>query len=138
MTLREAMLAKDWEFAASYLRERYGVDVSAGQIEESGKKTIHDNDRWSDGTWDLWLRKRVDCLNAWPPALGNTPDLSFKPVELHAFFISIAETEEMLAKLRKEKVVADTDNPARSKLSKTNEVIHPIDSVAAKVAPEPT
>jgi hypothetical protein len=85
---------------------------------------------WSDGTLAVWLKNRASLKSG----------VYFEPEEvvtavLHCFPINYTETPEGLARIRNDKTTL-ASSVARSKVGTTNEVIHPIDSVAARVAPE--
>lgn len=65
------------------------------------------------------------------------PDPCFDMVTaiLHIGFLSVEETEEQLARLPEGKKEIDHNKPKRSRISKTNEIIRPINSTASKVLP---
>lgn len=131
------MEQRKWQAAVDYLKEKYDVNMDAGMLALHVSEIINHSGHctWSDGTWDLWLRKRVDELGAWPALVGEAVLTDITTAVLHVFFPFLEETLEM-----QERLSHDTSRiasaVARSKISKTNEVIHPIDSVAQRVAPE--
>jgi hypothetical protein len=96
-------------------------------------KEKHGCGSWTDDTWDLWLRKRIDEIQGWSYGPGEILENAETAI-LHVFFLTLSETEEMLARLRTGTTKEST--VARSKVSKTTLIIHPIDSVAKSVAPE--
>ncbi len=53
--------------------------------------------------------------------------------ELHIFFARIEETEDMLNRLANE-CILELEEPSRSKIGKTTQIISPIDAVAARVS----
>ena len=75
-----------------------------------------------------------------PPNLsGLTYDFSkLVSAVLHMGFLSLEETEEMLARLDPPDPAEDDAPVARSRIVKSNNPIRPIDRVAVRVAPPPT
>ena len=59
-SIRAAMLAENWDAVAEWLLLRHGVGITATAIAEACKgplKRLRTKDnKWSDGTWDMWLR----------------------------------------------------------------------------------
>lgn len=103
--LSRAMCDGDYKWVAGFLAGRFGVTVSASQIERWWKSRPGGNPRlrcwdWSDGTFAMWLKNRLSDSNLLPVADVN-PFNGSLPVELHVGFLSLEETAEMLARLRK-------------------------------------
>lgn len=78
------------------------------------------------------------------PAGANLRGLTFDfskliSAVLHVGFLTVEETEEQLGRLGPPGPTYDDGDPpvARSRIVRTNEVIRPIDRVAARVAPPP-
>ncbi len=95
-------------------------------------------DQWSQDTWRSWLKNRALAVGAYEDGAGCESPRPWAVGTLHIGFISIEETDEQLAILRrpeKMKQPSDPDQPARSKIGKTNLVVTPIDRVAHRVAP---
>lgn len=90
---------------------------------------------WSDDTWRLWLKTHALRLRLYP---ATTPPQTPEPTvgTLHVGFVSIAETEEQLGRLRNDPE-AIAEEVARSKIGKTQKAITPIDATAYRVAPPP-
>lgn len=85
----------------------------------------------------VWLKMRLNARNLLPVS-GNAPT-DDKPTDptatLRVGFLSLVETEEMLARLQNELLNEDANNPARSKMFETaqKQDITPIDATAGIV-----
>lgn len=79
----------------------------------------------------MWCKNRLYEWDQIPKAgKQGCGDIRLEAI-LHVFFLFLDETQEMLSLLPEGvKAVA---KPARSKVSKTNELIHPIDKTAERV-----
>lgn len=88
--------------------------------------------RWSEATWETWLRNRADPFR--PPPGMHAPDVSI-PVLLHVGFVSVVETDEHLSRLMTNDGPPRKPRVARSRIGRTLEYVRPIDSVAGRVAP---
>lgn len=92
------------------------------------------NGGWSDSTWFMFLKNRIDELSRYPA----TPNTSGKCVKsettavMHVFFLYLEETPAMIQRLKNESKSKSV--VARSKLTKhTAEFVEPVDSMATKV-----
>ena len=135
-SIRTAMLAENWDAVAEWLLLRHGVDITATAIAEACKEPLKrlrtKDNKWSDGTWDMRLRVRIDHLHAWPTVPWRESFEDLTPTQMHVFFPFLSETIEMLARLPEGSPAKA--KPARSKISATNLVeITPIDATAARV-----
>lgn len=143
MGLKQAIESRDWHAVVAYLKERHDVNLDADVLSEHVGKNLDrfgaggiPSDPWSDSTWDMWLRKKVDELKAWPVSVSEDSLTDITITVLHVFFPFLEETLDMQRLLTHEpKEMASS--VARSKIGSTNGVIHPIDATAQRVAPEP-
>ena len=127
------MVAFNFEHVAEILRAMDVPDadeIVAGVRGGSLKEAIASG--WSDGTLACWL-KNNRTLRANGPRPQGTDDVV--TAVLHVFPISYSETPEGLARIREDRTKIKS-SAARSKISKTVEVISPVDRVAMMVAPE--
>lgn len=89
----------------------------------------------------IWLKTWLNHYRLLPVSKpkANDDDPDAVTAILHVGFLSLAETEEMLAKLRREPKKEETNNPARSKMFSTaqKQAVAPIDALAGKVAHKP-
>lgn len=127
------MVAFNFDHVAEILRamdvadaERVVDGVRGGNLTEKMKNN------WSDGTLACWLKNHAR-LYANGPRPQGTDDVT--TAILHVFPINYTETPEGLARIREDRTRL-TSKVARSKVSDTNEVIHPVNRVAARVVPE--
>lgn len=151
--LRDACVNKDASWVAGWLSARLMVDVPvatvAGWLDRLAD-IIGDRDgrgpddaarhrlRYTSGGWcDLWLRARLTEEDWFKPGMGYAPEIQL-PVELHIGFLSVHETEEMLDRLRRRDDTPVPAGPATPGIERTQEVVSPIDRVAARVfGPDP-
>lgn len=127
------MVAFNFDHVAEILRAMDVPDadeIVAGVRGGSLKEAIASG--WSDGTLACWL-KNNRTLRANGPRPQGTDDVV--TAVLHVFPISYSETPEGLARIREDRTKIKS-SAARSKISKTVEVISPVDRVAMMVAPE--
>ena len=128
------MIGVKWK--AEYIRERFGFEIEEKSIDRINNLW---NARPSWAKYEcmdcalIWLKNRLNEIpkrNVEPPSVPLS-DITL-PVLMHVWFLFIYETGEMICKLRcdTEKI---SDEPARSKISKTVQFISPIDQVAGRV-----
>lgn len=148
MILVKAIKRLDTIFVRGWLASRLMVDVPeetllpwVRQVNEMLTQH-HESDGsvgngWSDGSCDLFLRKRISEANLYPECgcQGAMPDTLTVP--LHVFFLYIHESEEHLKNLRREPTEETTKHlrvttPA---IERTMVKIKPIDKTAHAVAP---
>jgi hypothetical protein len=145
---RDMILAGDSEGLAAIVSERFGVPIAAVEFLEECRQAIRSVERisgcrlgvgkesdWSDSTWFMWLKKRVEALDCYRVVNPDDRANDWGSVTLHVGFIFIEETPEQLAELRRRKEPIKAGEPARSKIGSTGEIITPIDRVAARVLP---
>lgn len=128
------METQKWEAVAAHIKKRHKVKVADDVLIEHIRKCFRGGHySWSDATWDMWLKNRITELNAWPSD-GVDFAVDTTVCVFHFFFLSLDETPEMYLLIKQDKKASP--EVARSKISKTSLVIHPIDSVAQRVAPK--
>ena len=138
-SLKKAMRANDTDTLVEYLRCRHDVHISpavASAIFQRAKKPKGLGDGWSDDSWDMWLRNRIDEIRAWPSG-PHCEQTDAQTAILHCFFLCLDETEEMLARIAidMEPMEPMESEVARSKIGTTQRRIAPIDRTAMRVAP---
>lgn len=124
----------DYDRLALWLGKCLELDIDPDELKtfcEKAKKTRNYPLGPSDDV-RMWCRNRLAEMGAIRVGCAVN-DLSFF-VPLHVFFTSLEETPDMLERLKEPG--AGRSGPARSKISKTNAVIVPIDKNAARVAPD--
>ena len=89
---------------------------------------------WSDQSWRVWLKKRASTIGAFR-IFGPLPMPVRFETTMHVAFVGVVETSEHLAELLQVSVdeIETRDNTARSGITTTQQVIQPIDRVAARV-----
>lgn len=90
------------------------------------------SDRWDTSAGPaMWCKNRLQEWKLWPTAgHEGCGDIRLEAI-LHVFFLFLEETQEMIALLPEG---SPTEAKlARSKVSKTNKVIQPIDKTAERV-----
>ncbi len=89
----------------------------------------------ADDTVVAWLKNRMAELGMF--RVGCEHDEIVLATTLHVGFVSVVETDEHISRLRNIEVERKEESQvARSKVFSTNEVIHPVDRVAIRVAPD--
>lgn len=144
MQVATAVLSRNWSFVAGYLTGRFGVDVSAEQVAEwfgewnkkhRGQLGIFAGHVWPGSTWMMFFKNRMKDAGLLPGVetcgIGCLPDFRCVGV-LHVGAVTVLSTEEQLARLHNESPSRDSQ-VARSKIATTNQLIAPVDSLAAKV-----
>lgn len=85
----------------------------------------------------VWLKSRIVELNLLTPfvAPSNDDPPGVTTAILHVGFLTLGETEEMVARLRNESLRENVNKPARSKMFATaqRQAIAPINALAAAV-----
>lgn len=138
-SINSLVLNEKWDEIAFYLQERFGVQVSATTVESW--KPIASSRDWpaarSNCTWFMWFKNRIRESHIILP-VGEREEWKKLPgATLHIFFIYLEETDEMLDRLKDIEEPEEPEGTARSKISKTKlSKLHPINTTAAKVAPE--
>lgn len=140
--------ARDWGGLARYAAARFGVRLHpdlAALIERRWRQQFDPTfpatgkPPWSGATWEMWLRVRLEELRAFK-SFNRGVSTGSLHVTLHVFFIHLEETEEMLEVLRRPEPRRHLRQPlgaSASKVFSTHLMPHPIDRVAARVAPPP-
>lgn len=86
----------------------------------------------------IWLKTHLNDLGLLPVSGEPPPDDSAEAATatFHVGFIALAETEEMLLRLKNEEPATETNRPARSKMFETaqKQDVAPIDALAGTVA----
>lgn len=84
-----------------------------------------------------WLKMRLNDWGLLPVAAQKVADdaPAYVTAVLHTGFLTLPETDEMLARLRNEQLCADVNNPARSKMFAVarKQAVAPIDALAGIV-----
>lgn len=93
-------------------------------------------DDWSDQTWWTWLKNRANRIGAYPPGCANTCLEEVTSCRLHVGFVSVVETDEHLARLRRNELASVNGRPTRSRITDQLIDINPVDRVAIRVAPK--
>lgn len=133
--LAVALSGENFEWVAGYVHARFGVLVPASRIGEwwaaamlkfHGRLGIFG---WSDGTFAMWLKNRLSDAGLLPGSGVAKP--IWLGVELHVGFLSVEETPEQLAILRRGETI-QTGSPSSPGIKRRG-TIGPIDRVAARV-----
>jgi len=140
MKLAVACRASDIETVRGWILDEYGAEIKATLIRREfvrhrRQAGYASTERWTDGTWRMWLRNRF--VSFWGMA-GKTgfQAVEFPPVLLHVFSISILETAEQIDRLKFGRDEGHSVKFARSKISTTNrQDVGPVDGTAANVGP---
>lgn len=88
---------------------------------------------WSDATVATWAKLQAEKDGSLQAVKWDHDEDSAVTAVLHVFPLNYTETPEGLERIRRDAATLKSQ-VARSKVSKTNEVIHAIDRVAARVA----
>ncbi len=128
--VQKAVVEEDCQFVANFIRQEFDVVFSENLIPKMRKV----NAVWSNQTWRLWIKNRLEEKNLFPN--GCNSDFPHFATTFHVFFLQLDETEEMLARLRNEP--AEEAKTAKSKIfNPDSRKPIPIDRVAMNVAPMP-
>lgn len=106
----------------------------SGQLKRVQKDQEDGEHITGDGIF-AWLKNRLLEIDAIGRAGCCGSDPCHATATLHVGFVFIAETDEMLATLRREPVDDGKDSTARSKFASVAEVqdVHAVDSLASRV-----
>lgn len=137
--LRTAVMAKDVSFIRGWLMGRLMLNIPEERV-VAWVEDLHYRletfkgytGEWGDGSIDLFFRAQMTKENLFESGNNYPPEI-WLPVELHIGFVQLYESEEMLEQLRRpdpSKVRTGPDTPG---IERTQTVLTPIDSVAAKV-----
>jgi hypothetical protein len=91
---------------------------------------------YADDDWRMWFSSRLEEVKKWPPC-GGQLSVTFNDYgcPLHVFFISLEETDEMLARLHHDPE-KKKGGPSTPGIERTEIVLQPIDRVASLVVPD--
>lgn len=135
--LSRAMRAGDWTFVVGFVAGRFGVVVSMAQVERWWKRRPGGDPRnrcedWSDGTFAMWLKNRLGEAGL---LVGHPGDNSFGSlfVELHVGFLSVEETPEQLALLRRSDSTPVRKGPDTPGIVRRG-TVGPVNRVVARVS----
>jgi hypothetical protein len=128
---------------ADWLSETYGVAV-APEVVEGFFAVVSRFDsecrlHWSDCTWAMWLKHRMDAAGLLPGPGCAAAEITL-PTTLHVGFATVHEDDAMLARLRVPETLprhrpADDEAPvARSRIFTATAIPRSIDAVAARVS----
>ena len=133
------MNAEHWDIVADILSARFEIRLTAAEAfqvcrgwQKMGGSVKRGRMNWSDCTWFMWIKQRLVL-----PAMGSPgPDVRFA-TPLHVFFLSLYESEEMIARLPEGGPRDATGRRPRNRLSaSTLTALTPIDRVARRVSPQ--
>ena len=133
MNASRALLDFDVDAVRQFCRTMFDVDPgedTATRLCVAWKK--HHGGKWHTSAGPaMWVKNRLREWEEWPTAgHEGCGDVRLEAI-LHVFFLFLKETQEMLANLPEG--AKATPKVARSKISKTQELIQPIDRVAHDV-----
>lgn len=90
---------------------------------------------WSDATVATWAKMQAEKDGSLYAVQWDKEEPDAVTAVLHVFPLNYTESPEGLARVREDRTQL-TSSTARSKVSGTNDVIHPVNRVAARVVPE--
>ena len=120
---------------AAHAERLVGYPVPPNQFlkscQEHSRGLARERSNWSECTWTMFFKNRAE---QWRPEPGCTTPPHSVSCLLHVGFVSVSETEKQLGRLPELEPAAEPAF-ARSKIGSTTQIIHPVDAVAARVAP---
>lgn len=136
--LTTACINRDFAYISGWVSGRFSVDVSEAEVatwfDGAGELgTVRGRANWTDGTWFMWLRNRLDGHKVFRGTATSDADYEFVTAILHVGFIFIVETPEMLMRLNPSTEKKRRSEIARSKLFQLNRTPQPIDKTALLV-----
>lgn len=145
MTLISLVYSRQWDRAAGLISDWFGVPVSADWLAETCEALFASQVKGdgclqprggTDNSLLMWVKARLNRDGKLNLAHQPPPQISIL-VEMHIGFLFLEETPEMLARLPEtSEGTLMPSQTARSKVFSTPLYPHPVDRVAARVAPE--
>lgn len=134
-----------WGNLMARLAQRYQIAINDKLLGQVCKAAIPNGDikrwadpEWSNGSWHLWLKNRLDEMGVFQSRGEYSRQESVVTAVLHIFFIGLDEDDDMLALLHNEKTALPRSLwYASSRAFKDLTVLNPIDRTAARVVVRP-
>lgn len=131
--LREILPSGDIQALIRWCDERFEISLSKFHAQQlTPKRSVY---HCEDCNF-MWLKTQLLKYGYFDMALRQQEErLDSLSVEMHVFFISLPETEEMLERLRREPPYKSKTEVARSKMFREDSrVPKPVDATADKVS----
>lgn len=137
--ISQALETGDLEAVSQFVCDMFDIDLTDNALRQL---VVQWAGRRPKTSWDtscgpaIWIKNRMLNMRAFD--VTHNPPTDFGDLTtavLHTFFLSLEETDEMIAILHNEDVVTSEQRkkPARSKMFSTSLVTRPIDSTASSV-----